>query len=40
MSESSGNKIEIHTEGGTVIAGGTFTNVEFVANKYVYGGCG
>lgn len=27
--------IIIHTQGGPVINGGTFTNVEFVANKYV-----
>ena len=33
MSEA---KIEIHTEGGPVITGGTFTGVEFVAQKYVY----
>jgi len=28
-------KINIYTQGGPVINGGTFTNVEFVANKYV-----
>lgn len=28
-------KIIIHTEGGPVINGGTFTNVEFVTHKYV-----
>jgi len=28
-------KIIINTQGGPVINGGTFTNVEFVANKYV-----
>lgn len=30
------NKIEIHTEGGPVITGGTFTGVEFVTHKHVY----
>lgn len=29
-------KITINTQGGTVITGGTFSNVEFVAQKYVY----
>ena len=29
-------KITINTQGGPVINGGTFSNVEFVANKYVY----
>lgn len=29
-------KIIINTQGGPVINGGTFSNVEFVANKYVY----
>ena len=33
MSED--KKIIINTQGGAVINGGTFTNVEFVANKYV-----
>lgn len=28
-------KITINTQGGTVITGGTFSNVEFVAQKYV-----
>lgn len=28
-------KINIYTQGGPVINGGTFSNVEFVANKYV-----
>ena len=31
----SDEKIIINTQGGPVINGGTFTNVEFVANKYV-----
>ena len=30
-----GKKIIINTQGGPVINGGTFANVEFVANKYV-----
>ena len=29
-------KITINTQGGPVINGGTFSHVEFVANKYVY----
>ena len=29
-------KILINTQGGPVINGGTFTNVEFVAQKHVY----
>lgn len=29
-------KIIVNTQGGTVITGGTFSNVEFVAHKYVY----
>ena len=29
-------KININTQGGTVITGGIFENVEFVAQKYVY----
>lgn len=29
-------KITINTQGGPVINGGTFSNVEFVAQKYVY----
>ena len=32
----SDKKIIINTQGGTVITGGTFSNVEFVAQKYVY----
>ena len=36
MNEGSGKKIKIYTNGGPVIAGGSFTNVEFVAQKYVY----
>lgn len=32
----SDKKITINTQGGTVITGGTFSNVEFVAQKYVY----
>ena len=31
----SNEKVIINTQGGPVINGGTFTNVEFVANKYV-----
>lgn len=31
-------KIIINMQGGSVIAGGTFSNVEFVANKYVMTG--
>ena len=29
-------KITINTQGGPVINSGTFSNVEFVAQKYVY----
>lgn len=36
MNEGSDKKIKIYTNGGPVIAGGSFTNVEFVAQKYVY----
>lgn len=35
MNDNTNDKTVINTQGGPVIQGGTFENVEFVANKYV-----